>query len=97
MPATTESAPSTSGLMLVLASKLLLHSGSGLVIRVLFCVGVLQMRVLPTIIAPNLEIVDQPRSIGATQDKHGRSTRQLVAPRRDDLSAVIGRELYRVD
>ena len=36
MPAAAESALSTSGLMLVLASKLLLRSGSGLVIRALF-------------------------------------------------------------
>ena len=35
MPAAAESALSTSGLMLVLASKFLLHIGSGLVIRVL--------------------------------------------------------------
>ena len=37
MPAAAESALSTSGLMLVLASKLLLRSGSGLVIRGLLC------------------------------------------------------------
>jgi hypothetical protein len=37
MPAAAESALSTSGLMLELASKLLLRSGSGLVIRALFC------------------------------------------------------------
>ena len=37
MPAAAESALSTSGLMLDLASKFLLRSGSGLVIRALFC------------------------------------------------------------
>ena len=37
MPAAAESALSTSGLVLELASKLLLHSGSGLDIRALLC------------------------------------------------------------
>ena len=36
MPAAAESALSTSGLMLKLASKILFQSGSGLVIRALF-------------------------------------------------------------